>query len=69
MGHKFKLFYLISILCLLVGAGIYLLLALANGWNVWGWFISDQAILVYIIIGAYILFVGGYLLLERIKKL
>lgn len=68
---KKKLFIIVSAAIILFGLFIFILsYGLSKGWSAVGlWFGSKWAILLYIALGLYALFVGWLLLSEKVKNL
>lgn len=67
---KSYLFFVISIITLVIGAGLFALgYGLSCGWDVVAnWFTSKWAILLYILVGAYLVIVLIIFLNEKVKN-
>lgn len=67
---KSNLFFVISIAAIVVGIGLFLLgYGISEGWDVVAnWFTSKWAILLYILVGSYLLFIFLILINEKVKK-
>lgn len=66
---KPKIFILFSLGLLVVGAIIWLIMALVNGWDILGWLSSSRAILMYCILGFYLIICAFVLFSDRDSKL
>ena len=66
---KLNLFFVISILLLIVGCGLFALgYGISEGWDVVAnWFTSKWAVLLYIFLGLYLLIILMIVLIEKVR--
>lgn len=68
---KKHLYIIVSAIIVAIGLLAFVLsYGLSKGWDALGkWFISDSAILLYMIVGLYLVIVGVLLIGDKVKKL
>jgi len=68
---KSHLFIIITSIIVAVGLAAFIIASgVSNGWDsVARWFGSNDAILLYILLGSYALLIAGFFIFERIKRL
>lgn len=57
-----------TLLFLLLGTLAFIIGSIIAGWDIWSWFISPQAFLIYAVVGLGVLFLVWIILTERFNK-
>jgi len=55
-----------SVAFLIVGTAIFLLGAYLSGWDIWSWFATPQAFLIYGIIAIFLILVAWYFVRKKL---
>jgi len=57
-----------TILFLIVGTALFLIGAKLSGWDIWSWFTTPTAYLIYALIGVALLGIAYLFIIRRIKN-
>lgn len=69
MSNRNKGLIITGVALLIVALIVFLVGGYLAGWDFKAWFVSNQAIWVYVLVGIYILVVGIIFMFDYIKKL